>query len=375
MFYYVHISISGQLKARIAEVCTKPDDTTKATTCLDFLQLYAEMSILRQLILADMASLLSEPEINLLSTGNNLLHLIKKEQESDKAVIGPYADPLNNPEKRRAIALLFGSPATYSLLNAYMRTLHDVVDGEIFRDFVVVCDNRMLGDFCSGLETKEYKKLSDVSWNDIIASIYIPRGKEVTAWVHNDFQGDALGPFVGPVVHGLVPSHDQWSSMKIVDTTDNIEEQVRFCASENMNPDGLCDSTKPSNRLIWLTGGGRRNFHGTDWGNKIKSLYVPAGLNISGYDSSGSSSVADQFGPYYGPQRVNKVCSNAANKLWDSIAVFVTKGETDAEGKEITPPKDARRMVQFCVEENLKGMCLRDDETRKSLKKVMKVSD
>ena len=355
-------------------MCTKPDDTTKATRCLDFLQLYAEMSILRQLILADMASLLSEPEINLESTGNNLLHLIKKEQESDRAVIGPYADPLNNPEKRHAIALLFGSPETYSLLNTYLRTLHDVVDGDIFRDFVVVCDNRMLGDACSGLETKEYNNLADISWDDMIASMYIPRGKEVTAWEDPDFTGRELGPFVGPVVHGLVPCHDKWSSMKIKNTTDTIDEQVRFCEKENMDPNGLCDSAKPSDKVIFLTKNVREDYHGTDWGYKIKSLYVPAGLNISGYDTSLRGPNAVQFGPYYGPQRVNKVCSRDS-KLWDSIAVFVTKGEKNAENEEIAPPKDARRMVQFCDGENLKGMCLRDDETRKSLKKVMKISE
>ena len=177
--------ISGKLKARIGEKCEKPGDKdadkAKVTACLNFVKLYCEVSILRQLILADMASLLSElselkpTQAHLKTTGNNILHIIKKEQENDKAILAPFADPVNQKEKRYTIAILYTTIEEYKVLNSYMQTLHEkkdgikktgdtnVVGGSIFKEYVLGCVDQMLQGICVRFDTtEEYKKLSEI---------------------------------------------------------------------------------------------------------------------------------------------------------------------------------------------------------------------
>ena len=306
-----------------------------------------------------MASLLCEPEINLEGTGNNILHVIKQEQVSDQGILAPFADPLNNPDKRRSISYLFGTPERYELLYSYMRTLHDNVDGGVFKGMVVVCDNRLLGDFCVGMEKEEYPKLSELSLDSVIASAFIPKGKKLTAWNQDNFKGHAYGPFVGRVVHGLVAGFDTWQSLKIEATNENIDEQVRFCEKEDMDPYELCDSVKQFAKTQWL-----QSYHGSNWESKtIKSLYVPAGLRITGLQFGKGQG----FGKFYGPQLVTKLCYPNTEKSFSHAFIVKTTGrETSFDGS----PKDARKMVQFCFEENLHGYCIRDDTSRSSLEVV-----
>ena len=348
------------MKTRIGELCNKPKDTPEAKTCLDFLQLYAELSILRQLILADIASLLSEPEVNLVGTGNNFLKIVKEKQISDKDLFAPFADPLNYPRNRRTISYLFGTPHNYEVLYSYMTTLHNNVQGGIFKDMVVVCNDRLLGDYCVPMDQSEYPKLSELSLDKVIASAYIPKGKKLTAWDQDNFNGHEYGPFVGRIVHGLVGGFDKWKSLKVEATNDDIDNQARFCEKEDMDPYELCDSIKPHDGPEYFPIlQEMRNHHGTNWEKKtIKSLYVPKGLFLAGSQFQGGQS----FGQVYGPQLVSKVCYSG-RKNADALICKTTEGIKSFDGS----PKDARKMVQFCDQEDLQGFCIRDDKSKSSL--------
>eukprot|EP00794_Sanderia_malayensis_P000673 gene673-1340_t len=312
------LPVFGVLKTRIAEKCEKPSkDKNKARNCLNFVKLYAELSILRQLILTDMASLLSEMaetdgQESLEATGNNILHMIKKEQESDKTVFAPFADPLNQMYKRYTIAILFSSVEEYAVLNAYMNTLHQMRDGlkvaedantdggAIFRDYVLGCIDPMLQGTCAKFETKEYSNLADIEMDRRISSVFIPKGRSLTAGRARSTDA-AVGPFIGPVVHGQVLMDDLWTSLTVSTTTDSIDKYVRVCEKEGMDATGRCDYIKNTQRTqeFVLSSG----IHGSgSWSNKITSMYVPAGKMVLGY-------VADTKwarGPYYGPQLYNK---------------------------------------------------------------------
>ena len=311
-----------------------------------------------------MASLLSEPEINLEGTGNNILHMIKQEQVRDQGILAPFADPLNNPDKRRSISYLFGTPERYELLYSYMRTLHDNVDGGVFKDMVVVCDNRLLGDFCVGMEEEEYPKLSELSLDKVITSAFIPKGKKLTAWNQDNFKGHEYGPYIGRVVHGLVAGSDKWKSLKIEATNEDIDKHVRFCEKEDMDPYELCDS------MAEIVGhrhfNDLDNYHGTNWFKKtIKSIYVPVGIQIYAviFQHGGGG---ESFGIIFGPQFVSKVCYPTAKRFAQAINV---KSLSDLKSFDGTT-KDARKMVQFCDEDDLQGHCIRNDMSKSSLERV-----
>ena len=369
--------ILGKLKARIGEKCEKPGneakDDAKVTACLNFVKLYCEVSILRQLILTDMASLLSElselkpTQAHLKTTGNNILHIIKKEQKNDKAILAPFADPLNHKQKRYTIAILYANSEEYKVLNSYMQTLHEKkngmkktgdsngVGGSIFKDYVLGCEHRMLQGICVRFATAtEYKKLSDIEMASKISSVFIPRGRLIKAWQGHDFSGLELGPFIGHVVHGQVAGEDSWKSLKVESTTDSIDTHVRFCENENMNPSLMCDSTDVIEKVyLGPTARGRDtdNVHGSSWNNKISSIYVPAGKSVSGYEREGSKKI---FGPYYGPQLVKKVCTSSDSK-WGVMHIMHAVQDAD----------DANKMVLFCDEVDLKGRCYRDNALKR----------
>ena len=63
-----------------------------ASRCLEFINLYADLSILRQLLIADMASLVGS--VGLKGTAINLLSLTDKEKASDKEIILFLLDPI-----------------------------------------------------------------------------------------------------------------------------------------------------------------------------------------------------------------------------------------------------------------------------------------
>lgn len=289
--------------------------------------------------------------------------MIKQEQISDQAIVAPFADPLNNPDHRRAISYLFGTPEKYALLYTYMKTLHDSLDGGVFKDMVVVCNERLLGDFCVPMEETEYPKLSEHSLDNVITSAFIPKGKQLRAWNKDGFQGQEYGPFVGRVVHGLVAGFDTWKSLKIETTNENIDEQVRFCEKEDMDPYELCDSMKEIagneqfNEMI--------NYHGTNWVKKtIRSLYVPTGLLVHGAQF-GDGGGGHSFGTIFGPQLVSKICYPTEKRFSHGLSVKGIKGfKSIVDGS----PIDARKMVQFCDENDLQGYCIRDQRSRSELR-------
>ena len=61
--------------------------------CLEFMNLYCSLSIIRQLLITDMASLIGEAGLN--ATSMFLLKLVRKKQEVNKNILKFLADPTN----------------------------------------------------------------------------------------------------------------------------------------------------------------------------------------------------------------------------------------------------------------------------------------
>ena len=85
----------GKLKHHTKTICpmTKADNE-KAGKCLEFINLYCELSILRQMIMVDISSLTASVGLN--ATAKNLLNLIDSEQNHDKQIVKFLLNPINH---------------------------------------------------------------------------------------------------------------------------------------------------------------------------------------------------------------------------------------------------------------------------------------
>ena len=366
---------SGRMKKRIGELCAgkafvNPDncetatlsteEETQLTNCLEMAQLYATLSIQRQLILTDMASLLSQDEIKLHATANNFLHLIKKEQMGDKKLLGFLTDPQNNPDKRMIIANLTNNPDKYGILNKYLTTIDEKIEGALFNKEVVVCSGQMLRCECLGLDVGLYGNLVVFGRFKSIQSMYIPNGRVVRVSDDEDLGnigGEPLGPYFGPMVHGklvLSGSNGQIASMEIKETDVDGTNAVRFCEKPNMDPTGYCDILPlPTNgeteKTVDMNG-----FHVHRWNeNVINSIFVPRGYKLSAERENGNINYGDVFGKI----AINKNCEKPSPIKFKKITIKET-------------PVIGEKMVTFCDGKGLGGRCYRDTQNRTSLAAV-----
>ena len=72
----------------------KADLNENTNRCLDMVNLYCDLSVLRQILLADMASVVAEVGIE--GTAEVFMSLIRKEQKSDKKLLTFLIDPTNH---------------------------------------------------------------------------------------------------------------------------------------------------------------------------------------------------------------------------------------------------------------------------------------
>ena len=365
----------GRLKKRIGEVCggisrlekecaTKKlenGDEKKPGMCLELTQLYAQLSIMRQLILVDVASLLSDvsesdDSNDLTGVANNVLNMVKKEQIADKDVLQFLVDPMNNPDKRLIIAELINSPQKYETLNDYLHTLNSKVEGTVFKKQVVACSGPNLRCDCRAFEVGYYDDLKMSSnkdnWNEKIQSLFIPFKMKVNAYTETRSGGKTLGPYYGPIVHGKIFESGKWSSLdvKIADGDgEDGTKMVRICEAEYMKSTGYCDLIPlPEFRTKTIQ---MNNFHGSSWSSiVVNSIYVPKGYRVMGV----AQNAKHISGWSYGPITVNKRCNGSQYGQYKKLFVEKTT-------------KDTSRMVTFCDEENLNGRCYKDDKSRNHL--------
>ena len=72
----------------------KADLNENTNRCLDMVNLYCDLSVLRQILLADMASVVAE--VGIKGTPEVFMSLIRKEQKSDKKLLTFLIDPTNH---------------------------------------------------------------------------------------------------------------------------------------------------------------------------------------------------------------------------------------------------------------------------------------
>ncbi|XP_047144516.1 uncharacterized protein LOC105844785 [Hydra vulgaris] len=350
--------------------------------CLEFLNLYADLSILRQLLIADMASLVGSVGLN--ATAINLLSLTEKEKISDKEILLFLLDPINNKNQRFCIAQYFGVPGKYLTLQAYLASLTETSIGEIATKHVVICSKEQLLGVCHKLEVKNYDYGNLSGWGGHIKSIYVSDGLFVYGYSHDKQKGVSYGAFVGPTVIGLIPGN--WYSVK-VDLILKKVKRVRVCEKEKLSQDGRCDdlSIKEYPDLKIVSGTGKNiltvnrkkcvfpfyynnkeydkcvKFRNTyqcattvvdkissgyedcdfpqTWSEKIVSLSIPENVQVMLYAEEDFK--GKMFGPFIGANTIDKVCEDAKTK---SMKV----SETNLKSSE---------MVKICRGASFSEMC------------------
>ncbi|XP_047145950.1 uncharacterized protein LOC101235957 [Hydra vulgaris] len=361
------LNFFGLLKFQIDKYCDcaveNPSDEEKirkakesSDRCLEFLNLYAELSILRQLLIADMASLVGSVGLN--STAINLLSLTEKEKISDKEIILFLLDPLNNINQRFCIAQYFGVPDKYPTLQAYLASLTELSTGEIASKQVVICSQKLLLGLCYKLEPKNYYQKDLLGWASAIRSIYVSDGLVAYGYSSDQLKGASYGPFPGATVIGLTPG--DWKSIKISPLTEK-KKYVRVCENEKLSQDGRCDELAvndyPDLKIVSGTDGdvmtesnnrckfpfkfegklhnkclkdGDKYWCATDlksdltynswdncvfpqtWSGKILSISIPENVKVWLYTEEDYRGTA--YGPFYGANTIDRLCGAASTK-------------------------------------------------------------
>ncbi|XP_002156857.2 uncharacterized protein LOC100215884 isoform X1 [Hydra vulgaris] len=389
------LTFFGLLKYQIDKYCDcaveNPNDEEKvrkakenSDRCLEFLNLYADLSILRQLLIADMASLVGSVGLN--GTAINLLSLTEKEKISDKDILFFLLDPINNKDQRFCIAQYFGVPGKYPTLQAYLGSLTQASTGEIVTKHVVICSQKQLLGLCYKLEPKNYDEKDLLGWANDIKSIYVSDGLVVYGYSSDQRKGASYGPFPGATVIGLTPG--DWKSIKINPLTE-IKKRVRVCEKERLSQDGRCDElavndypdlkmvsgtdgdilTRESNKCIFpFTFNNVRynkctNKDGKDywcatsvnsdlsynkwdycvfpqtWSEKILSISIPESVQVWLYTEENYKGTA--YGPFIGANTIDKVCGGAKTKSM----------------KVSNSDKKSSEMVKICRGASFSQMC------------------
>ena len=384
----------GRLKVRISEMCEQPVDlgdycsrlefpdgveyrlSEVAGDCLQFAQMYAELSIMRQLLLTDMASLLSEEDMQLQdedkkkleNMAKNFLHLVVTEQTSDKELLGFLNDPLSHPGKRYIIAYGLSNAGRYGILNAYLSTLDNRVEEGVLSAFkpVMICEGERLLCNCydplpnSEDRDKEYEETSPQTTVkpqatiETAKSIYIPEGQGVNGQLFPS----AIGPFFGPSVQNkliVTSTHGHWKGIQSFHTDKTTINSIKFCVDENMNSTRECDHIPT---IPTVTGDVElSSYHSIDYRSKrIKSFSVPNGFRVRAAIHNAAGKIDKNYGWFYGPITVNELCgafsSPAEQNSW--IHSFSIE-KTNQNGLD---------MVLLCEKPKLGGHCYNDDLSR-----------
>ncbi|XP_065651399.1 uncharacterized protein LOC100198614 isoform X2 [Hydra vulgaris] len=389
---FLGVSFFGKLKVYIDEYCDctsyKGDEDSKrgefSGRCLEFLNLYSDISILRQLLIADMASVIGSFN-NMDKLAVNLLKLTDKEKVSDKEVLTFLLDPINNRAQRFCITQYFGAPNRYPTIQLYLSKLSKIPEGKPIPGKAVICSAKELLGLCQELELTQYDDLKE--WEDKVKSLYVPQRVLVYGFSQKLQSGASFGPFPGPTVIGLTPG--EWKSILIVENKNDINQFVRICEAENMEQTGRCDFLKVqeypflqmaigTDHGVWTKQGKKCIFpfkdkdgvehnscvdgllqfwcaidvksdlvfseHGEclfpeTWENKVESISIPDGIQVEMF--SEVQFQGKKIGPFYGPNTINKLCGGKNTK-----SMTVSKTDVKTAG-----------MVLICSEKSFSGMC------------------
>jgi len=336
---FEEMSIFGKLDELISTTCAIGDITmyedTKlyeaADKCLEFINLYCSLSVLRQLLITDMASLVADAGLNVTST--YLLKLIRKKQEMNKHMLVFMVDPINYRNERFIVSHFYGSPSRWPIVQAYLYLLDIISDGKYLRAHTVVCTKQQLQGDCYQMKIGNFNENDLMAWKNAISSLYIGANLQVTGYEEDKFKGKALASYIGPTVVGTVAGRNEWSSLAIEPTKKDSRQFMRFCENNAMRQRGLCDAL-PMGDYPRL-----EDLQSTDWSKRINSISIPANMQVTAWDQNNYK--GNKFGPYNGPDVIDHICHKGE---WKSLKLE----------KGLTHPS---QMVKVCREEDFAGYC------------------
>lgn len=337
---FEEMAIFGKVEEVISSSCyigdiTKYEDENELNEqtekCLEFLNLYSSLSIIRQLLITDMASLVGEAGLN--STSLYLLKLVRKKQEINKNILNFIVDPINFIGERYAVSYFYASPERWPTLKAYIHRLDVMTNGKYLRAHVIVCSKQQLQGECFQMMMGKYTTNDLMGWRSSISSIYIGGNLKVTGFDQDKFKGTTFGPFIGPTVIGTIPGRNEWESMYVLATKKDASRYLRVCEEKNLRQKSPCDML-PMGLYKRLD-----DVHNNDWSSRINSISIPANMKVTAYDDFNFQ--GSMFGPLQGPDTIGKLCHSGE---WKSLKLERTT-------------KKPSEMIRICREENFDGYC------------------
>lgn len=342
---FSHVAIFGKLQEKIEKFCfvgpfvdadkTKKDLDVKR--CLGLVKGYLKLSILKQLLLAEMAGLCQEATgcyydyKKLSGLTDNFFELIKEAQVLDEKVLGFLADPMGSVSARYTIYKLYSVPEDNMEIIEYLRRMDINADADteakkmdkmFNQDGVVICSKQYFQGLCQLVDKKEGTQTLS-NWKDTM-SMFIPPGLAVKGTVDKT----AIGPFQGLAVYSSAKELLQLNTLEVYESEIDLATTVRICTGN-----AWCDMIEAKETQQGLD---KESFHGIKM-TKLESISIPSGMQVT-LINEGKSKVA---GPFYGEITLKDI---SAHKWKQIIAT-------------ISPDQNAADMVTVCEQEEFQGYC------------------
>ncbi|XP_047136998.1 uncharacterized protein LOC105849946 isoform X2 [Hydra vulgaris] len=351
---FTGLKFFGQLKYEINKFCDCSVDVNKfddkkrdekikdSEKCLQFLNLYSDLSIYRLLLIADMASLfnsIEDPEG--VGLDKTILLLSEKERASDAEILAFLFDPINNIRQRFCISLYHGAPNKYPTIMAYTDVLKKK-EMKSSKDVTICSEKELLG-VCHNLnvtEKKEYKTIEDLhGWGDKIKSIYVPEHLTVSGFSRAYFKEPNFGWYTGPTVIGTVPHNrdGKWNSFKVDPTPTLAHQMIRLCLKQNFEQNGFCHQLEP-----YTNAGHSANLRLISvetFEKKVESVMIPEGLQAEFFSEINQGGT--KYGPFYGPNSIDNFC------IKDKVVSI----------RILYSQKEVSQMVKICKGESFSHQC------------------
>lgn len=359
---FEEISPIGKLADLIKQKCSLPYDfnpegpSTPIDDCLTFVDLYSDISILRKLVLVDMASLLTG---KFDETADNLMDMYRREFRTDIELLHFIVNPVDYPASRFITATFYQQRHLHEVTAFFLDILVNAYPHKGAKG-VLVCAQEALYGFCyemgEGAHEKDgqTRKPNDMGgYSKRIMSMFIPPKLKVTANFETDDRGiEKAGPFYGMTVlvspfkkfYGKLPK-EKWETLTIEKTDQDALNMVKICLTEGAGIFGVCISVEDGEHDL-------SKYLGSYIMGSFGSMIIPDNRKVTLFNNDNIA-----IGPFYGPDSIESLKvpqkdyvkgNNDPLTSWSKIKVEVS-----------IPNENARHMVMVCTEFFFKGRCFR----------------
>jgi len=363
---YNNFRVFGRIEDKIKSTCFITEDPTstadvkgrvdaKVKQCMGLLKLYCELSLGRQMLLAQLSSLARNKKLWVLS--ESLLNLVAESQKLDQKVLKFLTKPLENPAARYTIYKLYTHQEDNPVVVAYIKKLDKKEDFDVLlekevqievefdKQHILLCSKVYLQGACRLFrEGSPLVEGFPKNWGAYTKSLFIPPGLLVNGKINPSLFETLTMTAKEPVRLGPLIGLGVFSDEKLTKVKDLRVN--KYLAGKNRNMVIICKGSEDDwcQKVEDMTGEQELDQLGGRDFTQPSSILIPDGFEVI---LIGDNNV---LGPVYGHQvlkssKTSKICGGAKWK-------YIIARRVDPE------KKSSAQKVVACEEKNFGGFCI-----------------